>query len=57
MKFIDKWDKRTYVGIVTDNLIELKIVKTNTDWIKYNELLCFYKPDAQGNYIKVWEEK
>lgn len=57
LKYKDRFDGRVYVEIVKEVNVELKIIRSTTNLIKYHEVISFYKPDSNGNYIKVWEEK
>ncbi len=42
------------LSLINDDVL-LKIFKARAE--KPENIKCIYKPDAQGNYIKVWEVK
>lgn len=57
LKYKDRFDGIVCLDIVKEVDAKLKTIQLTTNLIKYHEVISFYKPDANGNYIKVWEVK
>lgn len=57
LKYKDRFDGIVCLDIVKEVDVKLKTIQLTTNLIKYHEVISFYKPDANGNYIKAWEKK
>ena len=57
LKYKDRFDKKVYVEIVKEVIVELKLIRATPNVIKYDEIVSFYKPNSNGDYVKVWETK
>lgn len=52
---------KSYYGICIEEVIDIitkyMVIETATDQVYEEGFLAIYKPDEEGNYIKVWEKK